>query len=99
MGAKITPLSGQSNFDVLLTGYGNFDYFIKMLSDSSVPISSTVGSSYIFDTTLKNINSNFTGIDYSTAYQVLLTPGSVSAVLTEDSGFVITEDGGIVLTQ
>ncbi len=94
---EIKAVTGQSNFDILLNIYGNFDYFIKLLSDNSIN-SNQVTSSYNFDPNLKRINSNFTGIDYSTKYQNLLTPGD-DFVLCEDNGGVLCEDYGNVLLE
>jgi len=67
MGAQTLPQYGQSNFDLTLEIYGNMDYFMKLLQDNSIVVSSsTLQSKYISDSTLKNINSNLTGITYAT---------------------------------
>lgn len=95
--ANFVPYSGQSNFDIQIQNYGTGDYFIKMLSDSGVKISSNTGTSYTFDQTLTGINTNFTGIYYATQFQSINPEEGY--VLTQDGGFVLTQDTGFVLTS
>lgn len=64
----ILPLNGQSNFDIDLQVYGNIDLLIKLAVDNNVEDLSILATSYIYDETNKNINSNFTGYIYSTEY-------------------------------
>lgn len=62
---QVLAQAGQSNYDVLLKTYGNPDYFIKLLIDNGINSNSQV-SEYTFDSTQKNINSNFIGVNYAT---------------------------------
>lgn len=66
--SELTPLSGQSNYDLTLQSYGTMDYFVKLISDNSTQSSIAKTTKYIFNPLLKNINSNIIGTKYATDY-------------------------------
>lgn len=96
--SEILPLNGQSNFDLLLKGYGNFDYFIKMLNDNQILSSSSIPVSKVqIDNSVGNINTNFTNIDYST-YNPPPLP-ALRYIICEDGSYLVTEDGSYFVLE
>ena len=64
----LNALSGQSNMDICLQGYGTLDEYIKLLNDNKITLSTNLKSTYSIDSSLKNINTNNVGFSYATIF-------------------------------
>jgi hypothetical protein len=74
---QLVPFTQQSNYDLALEGYGTLDFFIKLLSDNLVNISSALNKTYQIDSEIKGINTNNTGLSYATKNNIIGGVGGI----------------------